>query len=178
MALMDTAWRCRLMIFGVVSLLLVGDLFGYGGYSVRGVKSDHPDEVVGVQARGGSPTGPAAAGKFQQKNAEIEIGEGEWHFQVVFLVFNFLCNSVEILCGVSFFLSFCLSSFFFYFLFCHSQGTLYTLGASYCKISITFACLYKVSLCLVVSRSISIYKRRQGAAKALQNLRATRVIEL
>lgn len=79
MALMDTAWRCRLMIFGVVSLLLVGDLFGYGGYSVRGVKSDHPDEVAGVQARGGSPTGPAsaAAGKFQQKNAEIEIGEGE-----------------------------------------------------------------------------------------------------
>lgn len=77
MALMDTAWRCRLMIFGVVSLLLVGDLFGYGGYSVRGVKSDHPDEVVGVQAGAGSPTGPAAAGKFQQKNAEIEIGEGE-----------------------------------------------------------------------------------------------------
>lgn len=90
MALMDTAWRCRLMIFGIVSLLLVGDLFGYGGYSVRGVKSDHPDEVVGVQAGGGSPTGPAAAaGKFQQKNAEIEIGEGEWHYQI-FLSFFFL----------------------------------------------------------------------------------------
>ncbi|KAH8411103.1 hypothetical protein KR222_003446 [Zaprionus bogoriensis] len=75
MTLMDTAWRCRLMIFGVVSLLLVGDLFGYGGYSVRGVKSDHPDEVVAVQ-RDGGPTGPATAtGKFQQNNAEIEIGE-------------------------------------------------------------------------------------------------------
>lgn len=75
MALMDTAWRCRLMIFAVFSLLLVGDLFGYGGYSVRGVGSDNPDEVVGVQG-GGAPTGPAAAaGKFQQKNAEIDIGE-------------------------------------------------------------------------------------------------------
>ncbi|KAL7732941.1 hypothetical protein ACLKA6_002755 [Drosophila palustris] len=72
---MDTAWRCRLMIFGVFLLLLVGDLFGYGGYSVRGVKSDNPDEVVGVQG-GVAPTGPAAsAGKFQQKNAEIDIGE-------------------------------------------------------------------------------------------------------
>lgn len=77
MALMDTAWRCRLMIFGVFTLLLVGDLFGYGGYSVRGVKSDNPDEVVGVQG-GVAPTGPAAAaGKFQQKNAELDIGEGE-----------------------------------------------------------------------------------------------------
>lgn len=143
MALMDTAWRCRLMIFGVVSLLLVGDLFGYGGYSVRGVKSDHPDEVVGVQARGGSPTGPAsaAAGKFQQKTAEIEIGEGEWHFQV-FYFFAFLCNSVETLCGVSFFLSCCLSSFFIYFLFCHSQGTLYTLQNLY------YVCMFIRSLAL------------------------------
>ncbi|XP_068149651.1 uncharacterized protein geko [Drosophila tropicalis] len=87
MALMDTAWRCRLMIFGIVSLLVVGDLFGYGGggYSVRGVKSEHPDHhhhhhrVVRASAadgvaHGGAPTGPAS-GKFQQKNAEIDIGE-------------------------------------------------------------------------------------------------------
>ncbi|XP_030372504.1 uncharacterized protein LOC115622636 [Scaptodrosophila lebanonensis] len=71
MPFMDTAWRCRLMIFGVVSLLLIGDLFGYSA-SVRGVKSDHhPDDVA---VRGGPPTAPAA-GKFQQKNAEIDIGE-------------------------------------------------------------------------------------------------------
>lgn len=142
MALMDTAWRCRLMIFGVVSLLLVGDLFGYGGYSVRGVKSDHPDEVVGVQARGGSPTGPAsaAAGKFQQKNAEIEIGEGEWHFQVFFF-YVFVQFSWNTLRG--FFLSVLLSFFIFiYFLFCHSQGTLYTLQNLY------YVCMFIRSLAL------------------------------
>ncbi|BFF97580.1 uncharacterized protein DMAD_05964 [Drosophila madeirensis] len=85
MAIMDTAWRCRLMIFGIVSLLLVGDLFGYGG----GMKSDHSDpHSVGVRSAAagaaragggvGAPTGPAAAAasKFQQsKSAEIDITE-------------------------------------------------------------------------------------------------------
>lgn len=165
MALMDTAWRCRLMIFGVVSLLLVGDLFGYGGYSVRGVKSDHPDEVVGVQARAGSPTGPAsaAAGKFQQKNAEIEIGEGEWHFQVFFFFLLFCAIQLKHFAG---FLSFCLAVFL-HFLFI-SCFVIHKALCTHCKICITFACLYEVSLCLVASRSISIYRWTQGAAKALQ----------
>ncbi|XP_060655813.1 uncharacterized protein LOC132791049 isoform X1 [Drosophila nasuta] len=74
MALIDTAWRCRLMIFGILTLLLVGDLVGFGGLSVRGVKSDNPDDNP-LQG-GGAPTGPAAAaGKFPEKNAEIDIGE-------------------------------------------------------------------------------------------------------
>ncbi|XP_017072258.1 uncharacterized protein LOC108108664 [Drosophila eugracilis] len=78
MALMDTAWRCRLMIFGVVSLLLVGDLFGYGGGAM---KSNHPDphsvRSAGGAGPGVAPTGPAAAAasKFQPKNAEIDITE-------------------------------------------------------------------------------------------------------
>jgi len=78
MAIMDTAWRCRLMIFGIVSLLLVGDLFGYGG----GMKSNHPNPHAvrsgGGAGAGGAPTGPAAAAasKFQSKNAEIDITEG------------------------------------------------------------------------------------------------------
>ncbi|EDW94631.1 uncharacterized protein LOC6534237 isoform X1 [Drosophila yakuba] len=77
MALMDTAWRCRLMIFGVVSLLLVGDLFVYGG----GMKSNHPTphsvRAAGGAGAAGAPTGPAAAAasKFQAKNAEIDITE-------------------------------------------------------------------------------------------------------
>ncbi|XP_002042565.2 uncharacterized protein LOC6618292 [Drosophila sechellia] len=77
MALIDTAWRCRLMIFFIVSLLLVGDLFGYGG----GMKSNHPNPhsvpSAGGAVPGGAPTGPAAAAasKFQTKNAEIDITE-------------------------------------------------------------------------------------------------------
>lgn len=84
---MDTAWRCRLMIFGIVSLLLVGDLFGYGG----GIKSNHPDHH-GVRSGGGAvaagaPTGPAAAAasKFQPKNAEIDIAEGEFCKTILFV---------------------------------------------------------------------------------------------
>ncbi|KAH8328438.1 hypothetical protein KR067_009260 [Drosophila pandora] len=82
MALIDTAWRVRFMIFVVVSLLLVGDLFGYGG--IRPSPADHHSVVrrsagaagAGVGA-GGAPTGPAAAAasKFQAKNAEIDISE-------------------------------------------------------------------------------------------------------
>lgn len=85
MALIDTAWRVRFMIFVVVSLLLVGDLFGYGG--IRPSPADHHSVVrrsagaagAGVGA-GGAPTGPAAAAasKFQAKNAEIDISEGEF----------------------------------------------------------------------------------------------------
>ncbi|KAH8368619.1 hypothetical protein KR084_001675 [Drosophila pseudotakahashii] len=77
MAIMDTAWRCRLTIFAIVSLLLVGDLFGYGG----GMKSNHPNphsvRSGGGAGAGGAPTGPAAAAasKFQSKNAEIDITE-------------------------------------------------------------------------------------------------------
>ncbi|KAH8373445.1 hypothetical protein KR009_007293 [Drosophila setifemur] len=78
MALMDTAWRCRIMIFFIVSLLLVGDLFGYGAL----MKPDHPDHHHSVRPGGdagadGSPTGPAAAAasKFQSKHAEIHIAE-------------------------------------------------------------------------------------------------------
>lgn len=85
MALIDTAWRVRFMIFVVVSLLLVGDLFGYG--AIRPSPADHHSVVrrsagaagAGVGA-GGAPTGPAAAAasKFQAKNAEIDISEGEF----------------------------------------------------------------------------------------------------
>ncbi|KAH8286945.1 hypothetical protein KR018_011382 [Drosophila ironensis] len=83
MAIMDTAWRVRLMIFFVVSLLLVGDLFGYGGirpppaHAVRrsaGGGVSGPGSAMGA---GAAPTGPAAAAasKFQSKNAEIDITE-------------------------------------------------------------------------------------------------------
>ena len=51
------------MIFAALALMLFGDFFvGFG--SVRGVKSD-------------SNQATSTAGKFQQKNAEIEISEGE-----------------------------------------------------------------------------------------------------
>ncbi|XP_005180527.1 uncharacterized protein LOC131801502 [Musca domestica] len=60
---MDIAWRFRIAIFVVVALMVFGDFFGYGGM-MRVVKSD-PNQQ----------TAAAGAGKFQQKNAEIEISE-------------------------------------------------------------------------------------------------------
>ncbi|XP_037939170.1 uncharacterized protein LOC119672239 [Teleopsis dalmanni] len=57
---MDVAWRFRIIIFTALALLVFGDLYGYG--SVRGVKSDPNQATTG-------------AGKFQQKNAEIDITE-------------------------------------------------------------------------------------------------------
>ncbi|XP_075161755.1 geko [Haematobia irritans] len=59
---MDMAWRFRIMIFAVVALMVFGDFFGYGGM-MRVVKSDPNQQTA------------AGAGKFQQKNAEIEISE-------------------------------------------------------------------------------------------------------
>ena len=72
---MDVAWRFRIMIFAVLALMLFGDFFvGFG--SVRGVKSD-------------SNQATSTAGKFQQKNAEIEIGEGESDFLLILIkIFN------------------------------------------------------------------------------------------
>lgn len=62
---MDMAWRFRIMIFVVVALMIFGDFFGYGGM-MRVVKSDPSQQTA------------AGAAKFQQKNAEIEISEGEF----------------------------------------------------------------------------------------------------
>ncbi|XP_065360213.1 uncharacterized protein geko [Calliphora vicina] len=58
---MDVAWRFRIMLFTALALMIFGDIFGYGGM-MRGVKSDPNQQTAG-------------AGKFQQKNAEIEISE-------------------------------------------------------------------------------------------------------
>lgn len=63
---MDVAWRFRFMIFAVLAIMLFGDFFGYSG--MRGVKSDTNQQS------------PRTTGKFQQKNAEIEISEGDLDF--------------------------------------------------------------------------------------------------
>lgn len=65
---MDVAWRFRIMIFTALALMLFGDFYGYG--SVRGVQSDTNQAAAAAAAT----TGP---GKFQQSDADIEIGEGE-----------------------------------------------------------------------------------------------------
>jgi len=58
---MDVAWRFRIMIFTALALMFFGDFYGYGSV-VRGVKSDSNQATSGT-------------GKFQQKDAEIEISE-------------------------------------------------------------------------------------------------------
>ncbi|XP_018786027.1 PREDICTED: uncharacterized protein LOC108967200 [Bactrocera latifrons] len=63
---MDVAWRFRIMIFTALALMLFGDFYGYG--SVRGVQSDTNQAAAAAAAT----TGP---GKFQQSDADIEIGE-------------------------------------------------------------------------------------------------------
>lgn len=72
---MDVAWRFRIMIFTALALMIFGDFFGYGGM-MRGVKSDPNQQAAG-------------AGKFQQKNAEIEISEGKcFFFLYIYLYFS------------------------------------------------------------------------------------------